>query len=148
MSITNPTCRYMGLKGLIDRLVYCRGACLLLPKGHMTQCSMPFLMGYQQEAPLTTGLTNLEISRTLISRTMRIFRAWLLLGWVTAERSCPCKQPACLTIGGDSEVTFKPLVPRLSVIEGFLALTSPVVSAMQSYTDLSPVRVVTTGTSR
>ncbi|KAG8283778.1 hypothetical protein J6590_011149 [Homalodisca vitripennis] len=52
-------------------------------------------------------------------------RAWLLLGWATAERSCPCKQPACPAIGGGSEVTFKPLVPRLSVREGFLALTSP-----------------------
>ncbi|KAG8293436.1 hypothetical protein J6590_016395 [Homalodisca vitripennis] len=44
---------------------------------------------------------------------------------VNAERSCPCKRPACPAIGGGSEVTFKPLVPRLSVIEGFLALTSP-----------------------
>ncbi|KAG8261293.1 hypothetical protein J6590_076826 [Homalodisca vitripennis] len=32
---------------------------------------------------------------------------------VTAERSCPCKQLACPAIGGGSEVTFKPLVPRL-----------------------------------
>ncbi|KAG8284228.1 hypothetical protein J6590_107607, partial [Homalodisca vitripennis] len=32
-------------------------------------------------------------------------RAWLLLGWVTAERSCPCKQPACPAIGGGSEAT-------------------------------------------
>ncbi|KAG8302703.1 hypothetical protein J6590_026906 [Homalodisca vitripennis] len=38
-------------------------------------------------------------------------RAWLLLGQVTAERSCPCKRPACPAIGGGSEVTFKPLVP-------------------------------------
>ncbi|KAG8280816.1 hypothetical protein J6590_072500 [Homalodisca vitripennis] len=53
-------------------------------------------------------------------------RAWLLFGQVTAERSCPCKRPACPAIGGGSEVTFKPLVPRLSVREGFLALTSPV----------------------
>ncbi|KAG8297063.1 hypothetical protein J6590_043487 [Homalodisca vitripennis] len=52
-------------------------------------------------------------------------RAWLLFGQVTAERSCPCKRPACPAIGGGSEVTFKPLVPRLSVREGFLALTSP-----------------------
>ncbi|KAG8264717.1 hypothetical protein J6590_004734 [Homalodisca vitripennis] len=44
---------------------------------------------------------------------------------VTAERSCPCKRPACPAIGGGSEVTYKPLVPRLSVREGFLALTSP-----------------------
>ncbi|KAG8253690.1 hypothetical protein J6590_093190 [Homalodisca vitripennis] len=51
--------------------------------------------------------------------------AWLLLGWVTAGRFCPCKQPACSAIGGGSEVTYKPLVPRLSVREGFLALTSP-----------------------
>ncbi|KAG8245988.1 hypothetical protein J6590_097465, partial [Homalodisca vitripennis] len=52
-------------------------------------------------------------------------RAWQLLGWVTAKRSCPCKQPICSAIGGGSEDTFKPLVPRLSVREGFLALTSP-----------------------
>ncbi|KAG8241269.1 hypothetical protein J6590_090278 [Homalodisca vitripennis] len=43
---------------------------------------------------------------------------------VIAERYCPCKQPACPAIGGGSEVTFKPLVPKLSVREGFLALTS------------------------
>ncbi|KAG8279936.1 hypothetical protein J6590_093764 [Homalodisca vitripennis] len=53
-------------------------------------------------------------------------RAWPLLGQVTAERSCPYKRSACPAIGGGSEVTFKPLVPRLSVREGFLALTSPV----------------------
>ncbi|KAG8304887.1 C2 domain-containing protein 2 [Homalodisca vitripennis] len=41
-------------------------------------------------------------------------RAWLLLGWVTAERSCPCKQPACPIIGGGSEVTFKPFDYRIS----------------------------------
>ncbi|KAG8282667.1 hypothetical protein J6590_031918 [Homalodisca vitripennis] len=52
-------------------------------------------------------------------------RAWLLLGWVTAERSCPCKQPACPTVGGFSEVTYKQLVLWLSVSGGFLALTSP-----------------------
>ncbi|KAG8329512.1 hypothetical protein J6590_084349, partial [Homalodisca vitripennis] len=52
-------------------------------------------------------------------------RVWLLLGCVTVERSCPCKQPACPAVGGGSEVTFKPLVPRLSVREGFLALNSP-----------------------
>ncbi|KAG8272703.1 hypothetical protein J6590_036576 [Homalodisca vitripennis] len=50
--------------------------------------------------------------------------AWLLLGWVIVERSCPCKQSACPAIGGGSEVTFKPLVPRLRIREGFLALTS------------------------
>ncbi|KAG8311068.1 Rho GTPase-activating protein 6 [Homalodisca vitripennis] len=31
-------------------------------------------------------------------------RAWLLLGWVTVERSYPCKQLAC-PVGGGSEVT-------------------------------------------
>ncbi|KAG8271229.1 hypothetical protein J6590_068119 [Homalodisca vitripennis] len=51
-------------------------------------------------------------------------RAWVLLGWVTAERSYPCKRPACPAIGCGSEVTFKPLVPRLSVRVGFLSLTS------------------------
>ncbi|KAG8309461.1 hypothetical protein J6590_085312 [Homalodisca vitripennis] len=38
-------------------------------------------------------------------------RAWPVLGWVTAERSCPCKQSDCRVIGGGLEVTFKPLVP-------------------------------------
>ncbi|KAG8326548.1 hypothetical protein J6590_038426 [Homalodisca vitripennis] len=52
-------------------------------------------------------------------------RAWLLLGWVTAERCRPCKLPASPAVGGRSEVTFKPLAPRLSVRESFLALTSP-----------------------
>ncbi|KAG8302332.1 hypothetical protein J6590_034644 [Homalodisca vitripennis] len=52
-------------------------------------------------------------------------RAWLLLGWVSAERSCPCKHPAYPAIDGGSEVFFNPLAPRLSVREGFLALTSP-----------------------
>ncbi|KAG8276362.1 hypothetical protein J6590_067206 [Homalodisca vitripennis] len=36
-------------------------------------------------------------------------QAWLLLGWVTAKRSCPCKQPACPAIGGGSEVIFMPI---------------------------------------
>ncbi|KAG8267477.1 SUMO1 sentrin specific peptidase 8 [Homalodisca vitripennis] len=57
--------------------------------------------------------------------TIKQRRAWLLFGQVTAERSCPCKRPACPAIGVGSEVTFKPLVPTLSVREGFLALTSP-----------------------
>ncbi|KAG8304418.1 hypothetical protein J6590_094210 [Homalodisca vitripennis] len=43
-------------------------------------------------------------------------RTWLL-GWAT--------QPACPAFDGGSEVTFKPLVPRLSVREGFLALVLP-----------------------
>ncbi|KAG8310707.1 hypothetical protein J6590_058860 [Homalodisca vitripennis] len=51
---------------------------------------------------------------------------WLLLGQVTAERSCPCKRPACPAIGGGSGSAFKPLVPRLSVREELLSLTSPV----------------------
>ncbi|KAG8276906.1 positive regulation of renal water transport [Homalodisca vitripennis] len=51
---------------------------------------------------------------TRLSQDNRIKQrqVWLLLGWVTAERSCPCKQPACPVIGGGSEVTFKPFVAR------------------------------------
>ncbi|KAG8336443.1 hypothetical protein J6590_044216 [Homalodisca vitripennis] len=30
-------------------------------------------------------------------------RTWLLLGWATAERSCPCKQTLCPAISGGSE---------------------------------------------
>ncbi|KAG8244605.1 hypothetical protein J6590_019861 [Homalodisca vitripennis] len=44
-------------------------------------------------------------------RKIKQRRAWLLLGWVNVERSCPCKQPACSAIGGGAEVTFKSLVP-------------------------------------
>ncbi|KAG8325602.1 hypothetical protein J6590_063173 [Homalodisca vitripennis] len=32
-------------------------------------------------------------------------RAWLLLGWVANERSCPCKQPAFPAVGGGSEIS-------------------------------------------
>ncbi|KAG8317945.1 hypothetical protein J6590_013080 [Homalodisca vitripennis] len=38
---------------------------------------------------------------------------------LTAERSCPCKRPACPAIGGGSEVTFKPLVPRAHCAKWF-----------------------------
>ncbi|KAG8304481.1 hypothetical protein J6590_092507 [Homalodisca vitripennis] len=51
-------------------------------------------------------------------------RAWMLLGWVTAER-CLCKQPACPVIAGGSDVTFKLLVPWLCIRKCFLVLTSP-----------------------
>ncbi|KAG8323289.1 hypothetical protein J6590_006294 [Homalodisca vitripennis] len=75
---------------------------------------------------LHSGLTEIYETSTLTPIAQCSgYNAWLLLGWVTAERSCPCKQPVCPAIGGGSEVTFKPLVPRLSVREGFLALTSP-----------------------
>ncbi|KAG8292408.1 hypothetical protein J6590_041520, partial [Homalodisca vitripennis] len=46
-----------------------------------------------------------------ITRSSNVERG-LLLGWVTAERSCPCKQPACPAIGCGSKVTFKPLKER------------------------------------
>ncbi|KAG8329569.1 hypothetical protein J6590_083480 [Homalodisca vitripennis] len=49
----------------------------------------------------------------------RGYGAWLLLGWVTAERSCLCKQHSCQVIAGCSEVIFK-----LFVGGDFLALTS------------------------
>ncbi|KAG8331726.1 hypothetical protein J6590_035683 [Homalodisca vitripennis] len=40
------------------------------------------------------------VADTAVSRDNRIKqrRAWLLLGWVVAERSCPYKQPACPAI--------------------------------------------------
>ncbi|KAG8315319.1 hypothetical protein J6590_073373 [Homalodisca vitripennis] len=66
----------------------------------------------------------MEMSARITLCGIKQRRAWLLLGWVAAERSCPCNQPTCPAIGGGSEVTFKPLVPRLRVRESFLALTS------------------------
>ncbi|KAG8319456.1 hypothetical protein J6590_091573 [Homalodisca vitripennis] len=73
-----------------------------------------------------TSSVDMWVRRLSQDNQIKQRRAWLLFGQVTAERSCPCKRPACPAIGGGSEVTFKPLVPRLSVREGFLALTSPV----------------------
>ncbi|KAG8331129.1 hypothetical protein J6590_047547 [Homalodisca vitripennis] len=48
-----------------------------------------------------------------INNRIKQRRAWLLLGWVTAERSCPCKQSACPAIGGGMEITYNPLVPSV-----------------------------------
>ncbi|KAG8271722.1 hypothetical protein J6590_056198 [Homalodisca vitripennis] len=39
-------------------------------------------------------------------------------GWMTTEQFHPYKQPTYTAIGGGPEVTFKQLVPRLSVREG------------------------------
>ncbi|KAG8312822.1 hypothetical protein J6590_016011 [Homalodisca vitripennis] len=50
---------------------------------------------------------------------VKLRRAWLLLGRLTAERSCLYKQPACPAIGGGSAATYKRLGPRLSVRESF-----------------------------
>ncbi|KAG8305020.1 hypothetical protein J6590_079896 [Homalodisca vitripennis] len=65
------------------------------------------------------------ISRTFLKCQADITKVkFVQRRWVTAERSCPCKQLACPAIGGGSEVTFNPLVPGC-VTEGFLVLTSP-----------------------
>ncbi|KAG8262623.1 hypothetical protein J6590_050119 [Homalodisca vitripennis] len=71
-------------------------------------CSQP------PQDKLPEGWTHrwITYARQLCSR-IKQRRAWLLLGWVTAERSCPCKQPACPAIGGGSEVTFKHWSPAL-----------------------------------
>ncbi|KAG8292143.1 hypothetical protein J6590_046969 [Homalodisca vitripennis] len=66
-----------------------------------------------------------RVFRKLLLIQIKQRRAWLLLGWVTTKRYCPCKQSACSTVSGGLEVTFMTLVPRLSVREGLLALHSP-----------------------
>ncbi|KAG8323316.1 hypothetical protein J6590_006323 [Homalodisca vitripennis] len=45
-----------------------------------------------------------NVFRRMDLATMSVAAAWN----VAAERSCPCKQPACPAISGGSEVTFKP----------------------------------------
>ncbi|KAG8302081.1 hypothetical protein J6590_038819 [Homalodisca vitripennis] len=40
---------------------------------------------------------------SIITESSKQRRACILLGWVTAERSCPCKQPVCLSL----EASFK-----------------------------------------
>ncbi|KAG8262492.1 hypothetical protein J6590_052137 [Homalodisca vitripennis] len=70
-----------------------------------------------------------QISCAARSQNNRIkqCRAWLLLGWVAAKRSCPCKQPACPAIGS-SKVTFKPFVICCSTVEfpGVHSVVTPV----------------------
>ncbi|KAG8290923.1 hypothetical protein J6590_073149 [Homalodisca vitripennis] len=58
------------------------------------------------------------------AKTIKQRRTWLLLGSVTAQQDCPCKQSPCLAIGGGSEVTFNTLVPWLGVRNRFLAISS------------------------
>ncbi|KAG8277871.1 hypothetical protein J6590_033404 [Homalodisca vitripennis] len=53
------------------------------------------------------------------------YRERLLLGWVTTERSCPCKQPVCPAAGGGSEVTFNPLVPSKNYLNRLLSPGQP-----------------------
>ncbi|KAG8295413.1 hypothetical protein J6590_081107 [Homalodisca vitripennis] len=50
-----------------------------------------------------------QVQRLLQDNRLKQRRAWLLSGWVNAERYCPCKQPACSVVGGGSEVSFKPV---------------------------------------
>ncbi|KAG8296210.1 hypothetical protein J6590_062118 [Homalodisca vitripennis] len=57
-------------------------------------------------------------------------RAWLLLGRVTAERSCPCKQPVCRPLVVVRKTPLSRWSPRLSVTEGFLPLTSPALNPL------------------
>ncbi|KAG8303679.1 hypothetical protein J6590_002687 [Homalodisca vitripennis] len=61
------------------------------------------------------GSPDLWVQGLLHDNRVKQRRAWLLRGWVTAERYCSCEHPACPAIGGGSE---------LSVREGFLVLTS------------------------
>ncbi|KAG8316467.1 hypothetical protein J6590_049591 [Homalodisca vitripennis] len=59
-----------------------------------------------------------RVQRLSCDQATKQRRPWLLLGWVTAKQSCPSKQPQqpiCPAVDGGSEVTFKPLVPTLSV---------------------------------
>ncbi|KAG8278622.1 hypothetical protein J6590_014177, partial [Homalodisca vitripennis] len=72
-----------------------------------TSISIP-ISGAAASRQLAFNNKSAPVRKKIIQATIKESREWLLLGWVTAERSCPCKQPACTTIGGVSEVTFKP----------------------------------------
>ncbi|KAG8324314.1 hypothetical protein J6590_095171 [Homalodisca vitripennis] len=62
------------------------------------------------ESNLSKSMSNTETIRALQEeiRDLKQRRAWLLLGWVTTERFCPCKQPTCPAFGDGLEVNFKP----------------------------------------
>ncbi|KAG8281505.1 hypothetical protein J6590_056882 [Homalodisca vitripennis] len=47
--------------------------------------------------------TREQLDRLSQDNQIKERRAWLLLGWVTAERSCSCKRFACVVIGGGSD---------------------------------------------
>ncbi|KAG8255518.1 hypothetical protein J6590_090725, partial [Homalodisca vitripennis] len=46
-------------------------------------------------------VSDLRYRRRRVTGTAVI--AWLLLGWVNAERSCPREQPTCPAVRGDLE---------------------------------------------
>ncbi|KAG8288935.1 hypothetical protein J6590_007686 [Homalodisca vitripennis] len=54
------------------------------------------------------------ITRNQVQATLNV----ATVGWVTAERYCPCKRLDCRVIRGGSEVTFKPLVARFCSPDG------------------------------
>ncbi|KAG8246763.1 hypothetical protein J6590_077381 [Homalodisca vitripennis] len=61
---------------------------------------------------------NPRVQRLSQDNRIKQRRAWLLLGWVTPERSCPCKQRACPAVGGGSKVIFMPFNTQVT---GFLS---------------------------
>ncbi|KAG8309806.1 hypothetical protein J6590_076374 [Homalodisca vitripennis] len=72
------------------------GACIIQP----LQIACTVLDGRSRD--LFSGHSESPFGRNLyvnIDYRVKQCREWLLLGWVTAERSCPCKQLACTVIG-------------------------------------------------
>ncbi|KAG8266685.1 hypothetical protein J6590_066253 [Homalodisca vitripennis] len=115
-------------------VVHIGGTCCLLPHQRLQvrlkvninipQYTSP--SGENRNQHRMARLRKKRVQRLSQDNQIKVRRAWLLLGWVTAgDPVLASSQPAQPFIGGGSEVTFKPLVPRLSFKEGFLALTSP-----------------------
>ncbi|KAG8252780.1 hypothetical protein J6590_049327 [Homalodisca vitripennis] len=80
-----------------------------------------YFLHYQIHNMFMEVKVTVESARLSQDNRIKQRRAWQLLGWVTAERSCPCKQPACPAIRKSLKSRWSPGCVR----EGFLALNSP-----------------------
>ncbi|KAG8307348.1 hypothetical protein J6590_024998 [Homalodisca vitripennis] len=108
---------YVGGELVNTTKIYCkvmRVNCILLPiPNHMSfMFDVRSTINHYYIHPVKRDIPHpsLPLPRAQCSgydESINVERAWLLLVWVTAERSCPCKQSACPAVGGGSEVTFK-----------------------------------------
>ncbi|KAG8257207.1 hypothetical protein J6590_054795, partial [Homalodisca vitripennis] len=57
--------------------------------------TVPPLSGLYTTEIIIFGMIRIKQRRIRDSKSIKQRRAWLLLGWVTAERSCPTRWAAC-----------------------------------------------------
>ncbi|KAG8253667.1 hypothetical protein J6590_029241 [Homalodisca vitripennis] len=109
LSLPNQSARYMAPCAVLSQTRLAVGA---------TQLSLPGLS--PRDVPVSCPCPTRDVGvrpHVCTDLTDRHSTSSVAAAWMTAERSCPCKQPACPAIGGGSEVTFEPLIPRAASLE-------------------------------